>query len=286
MRRPARDHIETIGKNLFLLYRRFSARRRVLPNFLILGAQKCGTTSLFSELAEHPSVLPALTKEVHYFDRCPERTVDWYRAHFPRRARVDEMSRDLGRLGITGEASPFYLFDPGCAPRIHALLPDAKLIVLLRNPVDRAYSHYQHARRRGWETLDFESALDAEPDRLAAEAAVSTAGRCYRGSAHRRFSYAARGRYADQIARYLDHYPRSSLLVLESEDYAREPARVYAEAIEFLGLEPVTLSRQRKIHHFDYIEQPAHIRTRLLEYFAPHNERLFALLGRRYDWGA
>ena len=258
----------------------------MLPDFLIIGAQKCGTTSLYGQLTGHPRVLPTLTKEVHYFDRCPERPLHWYRAHFPLRTSVEGDAGGAGQAAVTGEASPYYLFHPACAARIHQALPDAKLIVLLRNPADRAYSHYQHTRRRGREPLDFEAALDAEPGRLAAEAETRTAETLFQGTAHRRFSYAARGVYADQIARYLEHFPRSSLLVLESESYAREPERVFAEVLAFLGLDPFEPERHERLHGFDYVPQPRHTRERLLEYFAPHNERLFALLGRRYDWSA
>jgi hypothetical protein len=284
--RPARDQLQRIRTNLLLLPRRFSADRRVLPDFLIIGAQKCGTSSLHARLAEHPQVLPPLTKEVHYFDRRPEYPLDWYRAHFPLRTSLADVAAGTGRTAATGEASPSYLFHPACAARIHRALPTAKLIVLLRNPVDRAYSHYQHVRRRGWEPMDFEAALDAEPDRLAAEARARSAETLFQGTAHRRFSYSARGLYADQLARYLEYFPRSSLLVVESESYAREPARIYSEVLDFLGLEPCELARHDKLHGFEYEAQPARTRNRLLEYFAPHNERLFALLGRRYDWSA
>jgi hypothetical protein len=284
--RPARDQLEEIWKNLQLLQRRLDAKRRGLPGYLIIGAQKCGTSSLHARLAEHPRVLPALVKEVHYFDRCPERALDWYRAHFPLQTKLEGATGHSGRAALTGEASPYYLFHPDCPARIHRALPDAKLIVLLRNPADRAYSHYQHVRRRGWEPLDFEAALDAEPGRLAAEAQARTTETVFQGAAHRRFSYTARGLYADQLARYLEYFPRTSLLVLESESYSREPARVYSEVLDFLGLEPFEPPRHDELHGFDYEGQPAHTRERLLEFFAPHNERLFALLGRRYDWSA
>jgi hypothetical protein len=222
---------------------------------------------------------------VHYFDRNPGRSLDWYRAHFPLQTQI-EPGRGGRPRTMTGEASPYYFFHPACAARIHAALPDAKLIALLRNPADRAYSHYQHARRRGWEPLDFEAALDAEPGRLDDEARTRPAETRFEGMAHRRFSYTARGHYADQLARYFECFPRSSVLVLESEAYAREPARVLSEVLTFLELEPFEPARHEKLHRFGYESQHARTRDRLLEYFAPHNERLFELLGRRYDWGA
>lgn len=285
MRARLREWGQVLNDGLLLRHRRLSAAQRALPDFLVIGAQKSGTTSLHAQLAEHPKVLPALTKEVHYFDRNARRPLDWYRAHFPLAAQIDGAAED-GAPGTTGEASPYYLFHPACARRIHDALPRVKLIALLRNPADRAYSHYQHARRRGWETLGFEAALDAEPGRLAEEARTSSADRVFEGLAHRRFSYATRGLYADQLARYLECFDRSSLLVLQSEVYEREPARVLAEVLDFLGLERFEPTRSEKLHHFDYEPQAAATRERLLAHFAPHNERLFALLSRRYDWVA
>jgi hypothetical protein len=278
--------VQGIQQELRHRYRLLSATRRVLPDFLIIGAQKCGTTSLYAQLTEHPCVLPALTKEVHYFDRSRGRPLSWYRAHFPLQTSTERDAGDLEHAARTGEASPYYLFDPGCAALIHGALPGAKLIVLLRNPADRAYSHFQHARRRGWEPLDFEAALDAEPGRLATEARERAADTVFQGTAHRRFSYATRGLYADQLARYFEYFPRSSVLVLESEMYAREPGRVLSEVLAFLDLEPFEPARHEQLHRFGYEPQPAHTRDRLLEHFAPHNERLFALLDRRYDWDA
>src|SRR4051812_20031887 len=123
-------------------YRHLSAPLRGLPSVLIIGAQKSGTTSLSSYLVEHPDMLPSLRKEVHYFSFNYERGVNWYRAHFP-------YTHHLRRGALTLDATPYYLVHPLVAQRAAQLLPHAKLVVLLRNPVDRALSHYQHEVRGG-----------------------------------------------------------------------------------------------------------------------------------------
>ena len=119
------------------------------PNFLIIGAQRCGTTSLYNYLIQHPQIVPSSKKEVHFFDLNFHLGQSWYEKHFP------EVSDNI----LTGEASPYYIFHPLCPKRIFDYDPSVKLIVILRNPIDRAYSHYRHIVRLGHEPLKFEDAL-------------------------------------------------------------------------------------------------------------------------------
>jgi hypothetical protein len=134
-----------------------SGRLRVLPDFIIIGGQRCGTTALFNLLGQHPCVETSHPKEVHYFDLQYARPLNWYRQHFP--TMMSMRARALrGRRVVSGEPSPYYLFHPRVPERLHDL-PGTRLIALLRNPVDRAYSHYQHEVRLGVETLPFEDAI-------------------------------------------------------------------------------------------------------------------------------
>src|SRR4051794_20653441 len=142
---------------------------RVMPTFLIIGGQRCGSTSLFSYLARHPAVGRSRGKEVHFFTLEYERGLAWYRSHFPTRLTVASTRRRLGVDMIAGEATPYYLFHPLAPYRVQAVLPEARLIAVLRDPVDRAYSHYQHEVALGVETLGFAEAVEAESDRLDGE---------------------------------------------------------------------------------------------------------------------
>ena len=162
---------------------------RALPDAIIIGAQKCGTSSLHNYLTQHPGVIAPLRKEVHYFDDNYRRGERWYRAHFGR----------AGGPGINLDSSPYYLFHPLAAQRAHQLLPDARLIVMLRDPVRRAYSHYWHERDKRRESLSFADALDAEPLRIARDAQRLAQGEIDSSPDHRRYSYLARGRYAEQL---------------------------------------------------------------------------------------
>jgi sulfotransferase family protein len=254
--------------------RRADARRRPLPDFVIVGAQKAGTTSLHDYLCQHPSVSQPATKEVHFFDLAYGRGAGWYRAHFR-----------PGRPGqISGESTPYYLFHPAVPGRLQETLPEAKLIVLLRDPVDRAFSHHNHERALGYEHLEFEAALAAEAERLAGEEERLLADPGYRSRAHQHFSYLARGNYAEQLERWFEHCGEERFLVLSAEDLFGDPAAVVAVAQEFLELPrqiPVDLSAKNAR---SYAPIPEPLRERLREHFAPANERLRALLGRDLGW--
>src|ERR1022692_3992095 len=144
---------------------------RMLPSFLIVGAQRCGTTSMYRALSQHPAVLKAvLHKGVHYFDTDYDRGVAWYQGHFPLRARAALVRRATGEIPLTFESSPYYMFHPLVAQRISRDLPGVKLLVLVRDPVERAYSAHAHELARGYETEPFEQALELEDQRLAGEA--------------------------------------------------------------------------------------------------------------------
>ena len=181
---------------------RLTASARMTPSFLIVGAQRCGTTSMYKTLSQHPMVLPAvLHKGAHYFDTGYGHGPAWYRGHFPLRVTARGRRRRPARLPITGESSPYYMFHPLAGQRIAADLPGVKLLVLLRDPVERAYSAHTHETARGFETEPFERALELEPVRLAGEEAKLVADPAYQSHSHQHHAYVTRGRYADQLRR-------------------------------------------------------------------------------------
>lgn len=260
-----------------LVARATSGQLGPLPDFIIIGSQKCGTTFLYDELAAHADVAPAITKEIHFFDFNYARGEAWYRACFARARR-----RAPGQ--ITGEASPYYIFHPLVAQRIRQVAPQAKLIALLRNPVSRAYSHYQHELRLGFETLPFEQALEREPDRLRGEAERMQADERYQSFNHAHYGYLTRGIYADQLARWRALFPAEQLLILPSDQLYRDTAATMAQVLDFLGLPAWAPSKafQKKTSRYPPLAPATH--ARLAEFFAPHNQSLEALLGRSFGW--
>ena len=195
--------------------RRASPAGRPLPGYLIVGAQKAGTSSLHSYLSQHSAVTVPVTKEVHFFDHEFGRGTGWYRAHFHRSA--------AGTLA--GESTPYYLFHPLAASRAAAVLPEARIVVVLRDPIDRAFSHHNHELALGFEQLPFEAALAAEEERLRGEEERLIAEPGYRSHAHQHHSYLRRGRYAEQLRRWIELYGSDRVLVLGAEDLFARPAR-------------------------------------------------------------
>ena len=260
-----------------LWYRYATASLRGLPNFIIAGAQKAGTTSLYGYLEGHPQCLPPSTKEIHYFDRRFQQSDSAYRMHFPLRSQLTSKQ--------TFESSPYYMCEPRVPARIKQLLPSAKVIFLVRNPVTRAYSHYQHSVMRRRETLSFEDAIDAESQRLSGEEAKMLADPQYISLPHQQFSYLLRGRYEEQLARWRQHFSLDQILVIEAERMFKQPAEVFAEVLEFLNLDAWSPESFENLNSGRYKEpmKPA-TREKLADYFAPHNERLHELLGWRTSW--
>jgi hypothetical protein len=251
-----------------------TSRLRRLPDFLIIGAQKSGTTSLYHYLVAHPSIAPAKAKGVHYFEEHYGKGIRWYRSRFP----VDVNER------LTGEATPEYLFYPHVPERVARDLPAVRLIALLRNPIDRAYSHYQHERALGAETLSFPDALAAEDDRLRGELERAYGDPEYLSHALLHHSYRSRGLYADQLRRWLGVVPRERILILGSERLFDDPAGVTDEALSFLGLTTMQGRTFPKMNARAYQPMEGAIREELRRSFHEPNEDLYRLVGRRFDW--
>lgn len=257
-------------------------RSRALPAFLLIGAQKSGSTSLHAYLSQHHQLVPASAKEVHFFDGGTDPLVDnfqkgqaWYRLYFPWKWEMRYNQKAY-------ESSPLYLFNPWSPNRIFDLIPDAKLIVLLRNPTERAISHYFHERRKNREPLDIYEAMVQEEARL--ERAMAEVD--YKSYAFIHHSYKSRGIYRPQLERYMDLFPREQLLIMDSDELFTEPHAAVKKVFEFVGvdaqfriedLSPKNVaSNRRKVepHVYEYLQ----------EYFKTHNAALYDLLGRNYDW--
>ena len=266
------------------LGRRATASTRALPDFVIAGAARCGTTSLYRYLVEHPLVMAAQIKEVHFVDRRHnlDKGERWYRSWFPTSAALEAAAagHEVERA-ICGESTPNYFAHPDAASRLRAVVPEARIILLLREPIDRVWSQYRWQRWWGGETLDLADALHAEAERAGAGFEMMGGDRQTRN----RFishGYLARSRYADQLDWWLAAYPRRQLLVLRSEDLFADPAAVLDRTFAFLGLPPFDLSTYDIQNRGNHDGRSANaiegeLRAWLEECFAEPNRRLAEL---------
>jgi len=271
------------------VYRGTTSWLRLLPNFIIIGTQRGGTTSLYSYLASHPAIGPASTKEVHFFDLKFPKGMTWYRAHFPSALEKYYIERVQGHTFITGESSPYYLFHPHVPKRVAKAVPHAKLIVLLRNPVDRAYSQYNHEVDGGRESLPtFEEAIDHEEERVKSEREKLLRNEYYVSEHHRHHSYLAKGVYVDQLLNWMNFFPREQFLILRSEDFYANPAEKLQQTLDFLNVPQTTLtSAEQEFKTYNnktFTKMHPDTRKRLVEYFRPHNERLYDFLDTDFGW--
>jgi len=258
-----------------------------LPDFVIIGGKKCGTTFLYDLLAQHPLVQRAASKELHFFDALFEEGIEWYRRCFPAPRWED------GRRTITGEASP-YIAHRYAPERMAGVVPDARLIALLRNPVERAYSDYQMVARKDREPLTFEEAMGlVEPTEAGQARPLGKEEKKSEGEDHAVLNedseYLSRGIYVDQLLRWTEFFPREQLLVLKSEDFFERPQDTLQLVLDFLGLpewEPQAeelAGGKRNEGRYEQEMDPA-TRKRLEEYFEPHNKRLYDFIGTDFGW--
>ena len=279
--RPARRAVRKGGRR----FGHLTARFRLLPDYLIIGAQRAGTTSLFKYLVQHPAVgRPFLGKGAHFFDTNYSADLDAYRAYFPTTAYKWYVKASRRMDFVTGEGSPYYLAHPHAPYRIAETLPDVKLIALLRDPVERAYSHYQHEVARGFEDLSFDEAVEQEPKRLAGEVKRMRSDPSYNSFALQHHSYLSRGRYAEQLEVWYGLFPKEQILVLRSEDLFFDPERTYRDVLRFLGVPPISLREYEVFNPRTYTGMSPEARRRLVEYFAEPNERLYDLVGVDFGW--
>ncbi len=190
--------------------------RQPLPHFIVLGTQKGGTTTLHKLLMQHPGIYLPEQKELHYFTFHTNKPASWYASHY-------NLSHSKQKRG---EITPYYLFHPEVPKRIQTLLPSVKLIVLLRDPLERTLSQYFHAKRLGFEHLSLEEALNAEQSRLKT-------GNMY---SHQKHSYLSRSLYLEQLSRYERLFPESQLLILRSEDLFTDPKKIWRTIENFIGV--------------------------------------------------
>lgn len=247
------------------------------PDFIIIGAQKCGTSTMFHHLRKHPDIVLPRKKELHFFDENYDKGMEFYLSYF-----TWKKNSDLSFC--TGEASPFYFFHPLVASRIYQHFPEIKLILLLRNPIHRAYSNYQHQRRKGRISISFEHAIKLEPEILEHKREAYFDHDNHSDLLYRRFSFLARSRYSEQLPAWYRHFSKEQILILKSEDYFKNPTDTFNQVFAFLGVQPFEIILNEANKNSDYPPMKPETRQQLQDYFEPFNQELYKLTGRDFGW--
>jgi len=257
----------------------------ILPDFIILGAEKGGTSSLYRYLIQHPFINSSVTKEINYFNKYYDRGLNWYRVCFPFKFHKFFAKNLQKKNFLTGEASVRYFDHPHAPERIKQLIPNVKFIILLRNPIDRAYSQHSMVVRGGNEKLTFEQAIEDEKDLTSEEYEKMLKDKNYYSDTYFRHAYLNRGIYVDKLKRWMDVFPKEQFLIMHSKDFFANPSKIYQKTLDFLNMPQFDLKNYDvKGRVNENPKMDSKLRNQLIEYFKPHNERLYEFLGRNFDW--
>jgi hypothetical protein len=254
---------------------------RVLPNFIIIGSMKSGTTSLYYNICQHPCVLKAAYDEIGFFDSNYNLGLNWYRSMFPTKKKMEGIRLKEG-ISITGEDTPFYFWNPSAAKRIKDILPNIKLISILRNPIDRAYSEYQDLAITDTNFPSFEEMIDDEIETRVYDELIITEENFE--TFNQKKSYLLKGIYVDQLKIWNRLFARKQILTISSEDLKLNPQETLKTIFEFLNLSNYKIETPQYKKQKKYVAMNPETREKLIEFYKPHNERLFKFMGKKFDW--
>ena len=269
-------------RSTYVRFAMLTEHSRPGPDFLLVGGQRCGTTSLFRALEQHPDLVrPRFNKGINYFDLNFDRGERWYRAHFPMARDGSAASRKLAF-----EASGYYMFHPLAPGRIAEALPHVKIVAMLRNPVERAYSAWKHETARGFDTLGFEEAIEQEAARIAGERERMLSDPGYHSYAYRHYAYVSRGHYASQLREFTSRLSGDQLHIVYSEDFFANPEAEFARLTDFLGVARASQTVFDRHNARPGAPMPGHSRQTLTQTYAREADELELLVGSRPPWGS
>jgi hypothetical protein len=271
----AKPALDVVKNSLPLAMRMATNRFRHLPTVVIVGVKRAGTRRLYANLLKHPRCFAAVEKEIDYFSEYPERSVAWYRSRFPLRRRV------LRHGGHVLEVSPSYLPTPIALRRMKQVLPRTRIVVLLRDPVARAFAHYEHQRVRFAESRGFEQAVDEE---LRNNAFPAIHGVALTADAKPMLGYVSRGYYALQLELLLKVYTRNRVLVIDSASLSEDMSAVCERVFDFMGLESFDVEASESNGEVYQEKINPRLADRLREHYRPYDRMLEEMLGQSFSW--
>ena len=269
-----------------LLQRHFygiTAPLRVLPDFFVIGVVRSGTTSLYHYLDEHPCITKSAYDELGFFDDNYHLGLNWYRSMFPTKSHKEKIIKKFGKF-LTYDVTPFYIYNKISVERIFKAFPNSKIIAVLRNPIDRAYSHYHLSKRAGVVTKSFDDVVKEDMKKIKLYEGTNEKLTDYYFKDVGQNSYLARGFYAEQLKSWFKIFNKNNILIISSENLATKTQNTLDIIFKFLNLEPEKISNLEKVNVAKYPPMSDNIRKELVDYFSKHNENLFNLINLKFDW--
>ena len=268
---------QLLKRNIFAL----TGSIRVLPDFLVIGAKRCGTTSLFYHLPEHPCISKSPHDNMGFFNDNFHLGVNWYKSFFPTIFTRNKIKSEFGNF-LAFDVTTTYMEEESTANNVYQIKPNMKIIVILRNPVDRAYSQYHLNLREKAEKRSFEDAMEENMNELNKES-------------HERYeikpkfsveenNYLKKGLYAQQLRHWLNIFPMESMLILSTEEFESNQQVIYNKIFEFLNISQFEVKNTEKMEKGSYPQMKSETRSLLLDYFRSHNNELFKLINKKFDW--
>jgi len=250
----------------------------MLPKFIIIGTVRSGSTSLYYNICEHPNILPASYDEIGFFDTNYELGLNWYKSMFP---TINKKDSRKNKICFTGEDTPFYFWSEDAANRIKNDLPGIKLITILRNPIDRAYSNYHLGVAGGTEKMSFEEAIDLEINNL--EQTEINANNLKKLCSERR-SYIIKSIYHEQMKIWKKRFSKNDLMIVSTEDMSEKTSETLNQIFKFLGTEQFDIKKSKKEKSRNYLKMNQNTRDKLIEFFKPHNDQLYNMIEKKFQW--
>ena len=268
---------QLLKRNIFAL----TGSIRVLPDFLVIGAKRCGTTSLFYHLPEHPCISKSPHDNMGFFNDNFHLGVNWYKSFFPNIFTRNKIKSEFGNF-LAFDVTTTYMEEESTANNVYQIKPNMKIIVILRNPVDRAYSQYHLSVRQTAERRSFEDVVEENMNRLNKESHE-------RHETKPKFSaeednYLKKGLYAQQLRHWLNIFPMESMLILSTEEFESNQQAIYNKIFEFLNISQFEVKNTEKMEKGNYPQMKSETRSLLLDYFRSHNNELFKLVNKKFDW--
>ena len=258
------DNFYSFVKSLHQKYCKLTHSLHTSPNYLIIGTPRSASTSLYQYLIQHPCVSPALTKQLHFFDTFFYKGIEWYRVCLPYKWKKIYQEKILKSKFVTGEATVHYILHPLAPKRIHEIFPKIKLIIILRNPVERAYSHWNMEFQNNNEELSFEDAINAEATRLKGEFKKLSIDENYVSTNYPHRAYLTTGHYAEQLERWFKFFPKEQFLIIKSEEFSHNPSEQFNKVLKFLELPKFNLPEYKKLHSRDYEQMESETRKKFI----------------------